>query len=487
VTVKITEGKRYTFGEVRFTGRTIYSESELMKLLDPRPEGPFATSRVTVMDRNLQSLYKARGYFNAKVLPASDPKKAATDGRVGVTFHIEPGSLFYFGETRVTNEGGRLNPTFLPKRFRRLSGEVYDPEKLDEVFREMLRTGLFKNLRVNAVPRGESDIVDLVIEAEEAKAKEFGFSIGFGTYDGASAGVKVGDRNFAGTGRPLTLGTEYTQRGFSGELLYVDPWLLDTRFGLRARVYSASRTEEGYSKNEIGARMDITRRLGPHFELGAFVEQRSVEITDSTIDPLLIGPPSYTLTTVGITQSFDMRNDPVNPRRGFIFTSAFDVSLLESELAFTRATVRASYYLPIGERMMLAFGARAGLISPVIDSIPIDIRFFNGGGNTVRSFAERELGPHDKGGNPIGGEFNSVLNAEFTFPLVNALEGAVFFDAGNLTSRDEAGFGDMRYAIGLGLRYRLPIGPLRLDYGVNPSPRDEEAFGAFHFSFGFAF
>jgi outer membrane translocation and assembly module TamA len=45
----------------------------------------------------------------------------------------------------------------------------------------------------------------------------------------------------------------------------------------------------------------------------------------------------------------------------------------------------------------------------------------------------------------------------------------------------------MRYALGVGLRYNLPIGPIRLDYGVNPDRRPDEDFGAFHFSFGFAF
>ena len=58
---------------------------------------------------------------------------------------------------------------------------------------------------------------------------------------------------------------------------------------------------------------------------------------------------------------------------------------------------------------MLAFGARVGLISPILDDLPIDVRFFNGGGTTVRSFAERELGPKDSGGNPLGGEIYTVL------------------------------------------------------------------------------
>ena len=78
---------------------------------------------------------------------------------------------------------------------------------------------------------------------------------------------------------------------------------------------------------------------------------------------------------------------------------------------------------------------------------------------------------------------------EYQFPLFLAdLKGAVFFDAGNLRPRaDQIGFTDERYAIGAGIRYNLPIGPLRLDYGVNPNPGVSEYNGAFHFSFGFAF
>ncbi|MDQ6654694.1 MAG: BamA/TamA family outer membrane protein, partial [Verrucomicrobiota bacterium] len=113
---------------------------------------------------------------------------------------------------------------------------------------------------------------------------------------------------------------------------------------------------------------------------------------------------------------------------------------------------------------------------------------FNGGGTTVRSFGERQLGPKDFNGDPIGGQFFSVYNVEYTFPIWGELQLAVFGDAGNLVpDASDAGFQNMRYAVGLGLRYQLPIGPLRIDYGVNPSPRKDEAFGAFHFSFGFAF
>ncbi|MBE2180424.1 MAG: BamA/TamA family outer membrane protein [Chthoniobacterales bacterium] len=106
----------------------------------------------------------------------------------------------------------------------------------------------------------------------------------------------------------------------------------------------------------------------------------------------------------------------------------------------------------------------------------------------MRSFSEHSLGPEDKSGCPLGGETFTVFNAEYTFPFVGDLQGAVFLDAGNLLS-DARDFGleDMGCGVGAGMRYNLPIGALRLDFGLNPAPRSGEAIGALHFAIGVAF
>ena len=485
VTVKIDERQRYTFGDVRFAGRTLRTDAEMVKAMGEPVGGPFSATKTTNAQHNLQSFYKVHGYFQAEVAVAADPAKAVR-GRVPVRFDITPGPLFRIGEIKAQGTD-RLRADFLPKRFAHLRGETYDPEKLDETFREMLRTGLFKNLRISPKPVGK-DTLELDLAVEEAKAREVGFTIGAGSYEGVSIGVRLADRDLFGRGRPLSLAVDYSQRGLRGELLYVDPWLLDSRFSLRSKLFSAARDEQGYSKNEIGARLDLARQLLPHLEVAAFVEQATVSVTDKGIGTALLGPLSYSLTSAGLTTSVDFRDDPTNPSRGLIFTTAFDFTMIDSQPAFTRGTVRFSYYLPV-RKCLLAFGARAGLIEPINDAsgIPVDVRYFNGGATTVRSFSERELGPKGLSGDPVGGDFYTVLNMEFTFPLVGALQGAVFVDAGNVTDSDHIGLSDMRYAVGAGLRYKLPIGPLRLDYGLNPSPRADEARGAFHFSFGFAF
>lgn len=485
VTVHIDERQRYVFGDVQFRGDSAFTREQLVKAMGEPVDGPFSATKVTNAQRNIQSFLKSRGYYQAEVAVAADPTKAAR-GRVPVRFDVTPGHLFHFDGVTVKGTD-RLRADFLPKRFAHLQGEKYDPEKLDETFREMLRTGLFKNLRISQTPVGESKL-RLDLTAEEAKSRELGATIGAGSYEGVVIGVRLGDRNLFGRGRPVSFGVDYSQRGLRGELLYVDPWLFDTRFSLRSRLYSAVRDEDGYSKNEIGWRFDVARKVLSHLEVGAFVEQQNVTLTANGIDPAQLGPTDYFFTSVGITASLDYRDDPINPSRGFIFTNATDFSLIDGEPAFTRYTVRFSYYVPV-KKLLFAFGARSGLIAPITEraNIPIDVRYFSGGGTTVRSFAERDLGPQSASGDPLGGEFFTIFNAEMTFPIVGSLQGAAFVDAGNLTTSDDVGLTDMRYAVGLGLRYKLPIGPLRLDYGVNPSPNADESRGAFHFSFGFAF
>ena len=488
VVVKIAEHTRYTFGEITFAGDTIFPRDTLLKALGEPVDGPFSRTKVVNTARNLQSFYKARGYFTAEVTFEADPQLAVA-GRVAVQYHATPGGVFRFDGVKVDNQTQpkpRLRAGFLPLRFARLTGTTYDPVQLDEIFREMLRTGLFTSLRLNptAQPGG---LVRLDLTVEEAKSKEVGFTLGYGTYDGGTAGLRLADRDFLGNGRPVSLSIDYSQRGLRGELLYVDPWLFDSRFSLRARLSSAVRDEQGYSKNQAGGRLELGRKFLPHLEFSAFLEHQKVRVTSDTIDPLLLGPTDYMLTSLGLAQTTDFRDSPINPRRGWIFTTAFDVVEIDGETSFLRGTARFSIYQPIGKKCLLALGARVSALRPAGPAIPIDARFFNGGATTVRSFAERQLGPKDHAGNPLGGEFFSVLNAEFSFPIYGGLDGAVFADAGNLTAFNRAGASDLRYALGVGLRYQLPVGPLRLDYGINPSPRPDEDFGAFHFSFGFAF
>ena len=449
-------------------------------------------------------------------MPATGAPEAASDGHVPVQVAISPGPLYHFDGVSVSGLE-RLRPSYVTKRFARLRGKTYSPDALDERFRALMQTGLFNVLQINPVPIG-NDLLRLEIAAEEAKPKEFGISVGYGTFPGAIFGVQYRDRDIFGYGRPLTTSVEISQRSYKGEILYEDPFFFDTDFGFKARVAALTFDFDGYSKFELGGRLELTRKIVKQDEAGIVFAVRHVDVTSDGINPRFLGPTSYFANTLGFTNTLDFRDSPLVSPRGFIMNNTFDLALnaLGSDIEFVRATVRVGYYLPFGPKPLtpgvvgdvkdtplerwfhgssVAFGARSGLIHSLTTSgageateIPIDERFFNGGNNTVRSFGERDLGPLDPKGNPIGGEFFTVFNIEYTFPIIGELQGALFTDAGNLLpSSERPSLDDMRYGVGMGLRYKLPIGPIRLDYGFNPDPHEHEDSGAFHFSFGFAF
>ena len=517
VVMPIHEGQQYFFGNISFSGHTVYDAETLRGEMLDLLQRPYTDARIADIPRRLQAYYKARGYYDVKVVATGAPEEAV-NGRVPVQITIAAGPVYHFDGATVAGLS-RLRPSYVIKRFNRLNGKTYSPDVLDERFRTLMRTGLFNVLQIKPVPV-DGHLLRLDISAEEAKSKEFGFSIGYGTFEGAIAGVQYRDRDLFGYGRPVTTSIEVSQRSYKGEILYEDPFFLDTDFAFRARLAAFTFDFDGYSKFELGGRFELTRKITKYDEAGLTFAVRHVKITNDGIKPeFLLGEKTdYLVNTLGLTNMLDMRESPYVTPRGFLINNTVELAsnALGSDIEFVRGTMRVGYYLPFGPKVLtpgvvedqpgtpfqrwvqqssIAFGARAGIIhsltvsgSAEATAIPIDERFFNGGADSVRSFGERELGPHDNHGHPVGGEFFTVFNIEYTFPILGELQGAIFTDAGNLLpTSEEIGLNDLRYAIGAGLRYKLPIGPIRLDYGVNPDPRPDEDFGAFHFSFGFAF
>ena len=507
------EGPQYRFGEVQVVGQLDFPPDKVRGLIADQIKQPYTKPRVDEMQRKLQGYYREHGYYTAVVTATSDPLLADADHRVAAAFVVEPGPLYHFDGTRITGTD-RLKPEFLRNRFKPLSGQVYDPIKLDSLYQDMIKTGLFSVLRVDPVPQPDNTL-RLDIGVKEAKARDLGFSLGYDTFDGPIIGVELGDLDFRGTGRPLTFSLDYSTRTISGQLLYRDPYLFETQNQLQLRLGALTRDLDAYDKFEVSGLAEIARPLTKQFKVSVFVLAKEVEVTEYGINIVNVGRQNYLTDSVGATATLDLRDNPVSPTKGVITDAAIELADKDfgGDLNYVRGTYRFTYIQPLGKtKNTLLVGARAGVVAPFNGSdgttvvqnkinprlpgvqegstFPIDERFFNGGSTSVRSFGEMDMGPFDRhAGLPIGGQAFTIANIEDDFPLfLTDLKGALFVDAGNLlTHFQQFGLENERYAIGAGIRYALPIGPLRLDYGVNPDHRKDESFGAFQLSFGLAF
>src|SRR5207302_10936467 len=350
VLVPVHESRQYFFGSVSFSGQTVYGAEALRGQIVDLLQRPCAEVRVADIPRRLQAYFKARGYYDIKVEASGAPEEAV-NGRVPVEITISPGPVYHFDGVTV-NGLTRLHPSFVTKRFARLNGKPYSPDVLDERFRTLMKTGLFNLLQIKPVPI-DGNLLRLDISAEEAKSKEFGFWVGFDTYEGALAGVQAGDRDLFGTGRAGSATIEVSQRSYRGELLYQDPFFLDTDFVFTARAFAFTFDYDGYTKFELGGKLELSRKISKYDEATLNFSARHVKITDSEIRPsVLLGPKDYQVDTIGLTNTPDLRESPyVNPR-GFLIGNTLDLvsSALGSDIEYVRGTMRVGYYLPFGTK-----------------------------------------------------------------------------------------------------------------------------------------
>src|SRR5256712_1052881 len=428
VVIPIHEGQQYFFGSLSFSGQTVYDAETLRGQMLDLLQQPYTDARVADIPRRLQAYFKARGYYDVKVAATGAPEEAV-NGRVPVQISVAAGPVYHFDGVTVSGLN-RLHPSYVIKRFSKLEGKTYSPDVLDDRFRTLMKTGLFNLLQFKPVPV-DGHLLRLDVSAEEAKSKEFGFSVEYGTYEGGILGVQFRERDLFGYGRPLTTSVEISQRGYKGEILYEDPFFLDTDFGFKNDLAALTFDFDGYSKFELGDRVELTRKFTKQYEAGLIFAARHVEITSASINDQFLGQTSYFINTLGFTQTVDLRTSPLVAPRGFVGNTTFDLAstVFGSEIQLARGTIRLGYFLPFGpkpltpgvvedqtlpplqrwlQQSLLAFGARAGLIHSLTTSgpaeataIPIDERFFNGGASPVRRFAERDLGPHDPQGNPL--------------------------------------------------------------------------------------
>lgn len=486
IEVPIVAGPQYLIGTIMFEGTALFGEPELMSSIAEQAAKPYTPINVEAMRRDLQFFYTSKGYYFAKVTAIDDPSKAV-QWKTPVTFVIEPGELYTFDG--VTEAGlNQIRDGFLVQRFKRLKGKAYNPKILDKLYRQVMQTGLFDRLSLTKTPI-EGNQIRLDFHAVEAKTKSFGIYGGVATYDGFIVGLTFEDRNLFGTGRPLNTSIELTQRGYSGEIKIVDPWFFETDYKLTARIFGERTRYEGYTSFSAGQRTEIKRKFFDHLDVSIYGQYQRVEITEAQINTIFLGPPEYSLATGGTALLLDYRDNVINPSKGWYLSTSASYNTDLQGVDYIRLTAGGSYYRTFG-KILLAIGARFGTLvtDDFVGDVPITERFFNGGATTVRSFPEYELGPLDNGKYPIGGLTMTVFNAEGDFPIFDALKGAVFVDAGSVSfDTFDVQPSQMKYAMGVGLRYQLPIGPIRADYGFNPFRGENDPFGAFHFSFGFAF
>ncbi|HYP13425.1 MAG TPA: BamA/TamA family outer membrane protein, partial [Bryobacteraceae bacterium] len=443
---------------------------------------------------------------------------AAEPARMSLRYAISPGNRQMVREVLIS--GLRTtDPELVKQRIILEAGDPLSLTSLVEGQRRLYDLGIFA--RVDAAlqnSEGETDHKYVLYRFEEARKISITGGIGaqiarigrgspsFDTPAGTagfSPRVSFGlsRSNFLGVGHTISLQGRLSSIQRRGLLTYLAPQFkgndeLSLTF---TGIYDDLRDVQTFNSRRIEGSIQLAQRLSKANTIQYRISQRRIRITDLKITPELI--PLFSqpvqLATVSTTFIQDRRDDAVDARRGVYNT--LDVALAanffgDARTTFSRALGRNATYHRIGREMVFARATSFGILQRASGAdVPLPERFFSGGASSHRGFPDNQTGPRDLlTGFPIGGKALLINNHELRFPLLGDNVGGVFFhDAGTVYSdirsvslrvrqRNLQDFNYMVHAVGFGVRYRTPIGPVRVDlaYSVN-SPRFMGLQGSF--------
>jgi translocation and assembly module TamA len=467
-----------------------------------------------------------------------------------VTIATEPGPVVHFGQVRV--DGTRRVPARRVARHVGIrDGARFDPARIDEAQGRVYALGLFSSVRVEAVPSSSDPAVaDVLVHVRESSPGELrlGGGIGIDSYrTDLHAEARLLRHHWLGGLRTLELRFE---PGFaavpalwdpdrSGPSLLAEATLIQHGWPGRARLAFTLGYDVGveYAYQYQGPRMRLGLQRGfwrDHLLVAAAYEFELLQFFN--VDPVIVDEPTLQGRFFGFTNPYrvgwfqeevalDLRDFPPAARRGVYAGLTFEQGgpYAGGAFRYQKVVPDLRFYAPLGRRVTFATRFLFGQLFTQGDlGSPITRRFYLGGASSHRGFAYDRLSPQVPSGNPsmpaipVGGDQMVLVSAELRVDVLrlsgNWVALATFVDGGDVGTPSCGGvpacsrvpstsgvdWGDLNWAVGGGLRYRTPLGVVRVDVGVrlnrlspfepngtpNPDPGQRVAF---HLSLGEAF
>ncbi|MGI8989129.1 MAG: BamA/TamA family outer membrane protein [Bryobacteraceae bacterium] len=525
VTVRVAEGSQWLVDNLSIKGIAKVDRVAATVGLASIAGQPFAEVNLAADRNEVLTYYFSQGFPNANFQAAWQP--SGEPRHVNVEYTVTEGDRQYVRE--VVTSGLRTTRRRLVDRNITLHpGDPLSPIAQTDIQKRFYDLGIFA--RVDTAiqnPDGATDHKLVLYNFEEANRYTVGIGVGadlarFGTPNStnlsSAAGatgfspllsVNVSRLNLWGIGHTVTLRGAYSTLEKRASLSYLAPRFqsVEGRNITFTLLYDDSLNVRTFASKREEASVQMSQRFSKSLN-GLFrFAYRRVSVS-SVIIPVLLVPQLLQPVRIGelsANLAQDRRDNSADPHRGIFNTADVGLStkFFGSQRSFSRVLLRNATYYPLTRSITLARQTQFGVISPFAEpagisaqeSVPLPERFFGGGADSLRAFPYNQAGPRDVGtplvpggkasqptGFPLGGNALFFNNVELRFPLIGAnIQGVVFHDMGNVFSslsdmslrfsqRNLQDFNYTVHAAGFGVRYRTPVGPIRLDlaYSINP-------------------
>lgn len=486
----LSPGPRFSYGDVQ-----VVAQGGDQAPLLPSPvdlgllEGsPYRAEDVLEARRRLLTFLGDHGYPFPE-MEAMTVVADHADTRVGVTFLVCPGPRARFGSTRILGLE-RLDPDYALGLIPWREGQSYDASAVDRGRSALLRSGLYTLVEIEKAEGPEDDgRLPMTVQVRERLPRTISAGVEYTTDFGPGFNVGWENRNLYGRAENLSLSLSMNtdRQEMSGRFLKPGFLREDQTFILG----SALRNEDtdAYRSRSWDTSALVERRFQEDLLMGAGLGFRQADVR-KTGEP---ASRAFSLLYLPVTVTWDTRDAPLDPRRGYLLSAlaAPWKDVTRGDIHFFKFRTTAALYRGFAEEDRVSFAAKASfgqILGEDMENVPADLRFYGGGGGSVRGFRYQFAGDVT-GGSPVGGRSILELSCELRVRIDKTLGIVPFLDAGRAYEGVTPDLGlPLFYGAGIGLRYFTDFGPLRLDVGIPLNPRKgvDDAFQVY-ISIGQAF
>lgn len=541
VETSITEGEQYKFGDVQFLGDPTYDEQELQELVKFKSGKTYSQKQLDETSAELANKFGDDGYYYAQIRPVNriDDENLTVD----VDYYIDPVRPVYVRRIAFTGNL-KTKDEVLRREMRQLEGALASNQKIQLSRVRLMRTGFFKDVKVDvkSVPNSP-DQVDVHFIVEEQPSGSSTIAAGYSQGGGMTFQVDLSQSNFMGTGNRVGASFTRSETRETYSLGVTDPFFTVNGVSQSANAYYRktkydSKNISNYVLDSYGASLiygypiDENQRISGGLTLdstkvrgGPYMGIANVkELIEDGGHADVNGGTSFTkkYNTYGgvLGWSYSSLDKPVFPTKGM--SHNVDLTLGFGDHNYQKLVYRANAYYPLWKGSVLRGWTRLGYGN----DLPFYENFYAGGYGSVRGFDASSLGPQSQSytyvangrrttrGEVIGGNAIATFGAELILPVpfkgdwTEQVRPALFFDAGqvfNTTKMDSEtidlptlGISDstltyvqqdkeMRYSVGFGTTWYTPIGPISLSYAKPLNAKDGDKTEKLQFQIGSVF
>jgi len=536
INFNVFEGNQFTIGSVDLKGDLIRDKAFYLSKIKSNPGKVFDSNLLNEDLLAIKGVYAEEGYAFADVSPLTDIKPE--EKKVNLTYSIDKGEKTYLEKIKITGNN-RTRDNVIRRELRLTEGAIYNSKELDRSKQEINNLGFFEDVKINTEPGTAANKVNLNVEVKERPTGQFSVGAGYSSADSIMGMFQISQNNFRGKGQQLSLMANLGGKSSRYEISFTEPWWRGTRTSVGFDLYNTSQWYEDFDRAAQGLNLRMGRPVQGYdytrLNLSYRFEQVNIKDVDNNAT-LAIQQQEGTSTTGAVTASLvrDSRDDRFNTRSGTYSSFTTEMAGIAGSNKFMGLIASSAKYFPLRwNTVFMIRGTMGYLFGYGGKDVPISDKFFLGGIDSMRGFKDRTLAPQQKrktsnnriyfkNGIPylnpdydpdysnnnydsndynydnnnsdydvVGGCKEIYFNFDFSFPVMKeaGIMGVVFADVGNAYRQSEGYFSDLRYDAGIGVRWFSPFGPLRVYWGMNPSPRSQydESSSNFAFSMGNVF